>query len=151
MNFHNGWMGMFYELFIFYFYFLKSATFSIRLLYIKEHKLCLILFSPLIHIYSENFDALDCMKLLITLPIVRRVYAKSLKMARSKEILWRHFWSGVQCFDLQKSWAYSLPNIFKDTYPMFVLFFFLIIVVHETRVEDIFLKQIFFFLSKAIK
>ena len=51
----------------------------------------------------------------------------------------------VQCLGLQKTWVRGLPNVFKDTYLKFIAFFFLMIVAHETGVEDMYLKPTYFF------
>ncbi|MHA1725077.1 MAG: hypothetical protein ACTSXH_09605 [Promethearchaeota archaeon] len=39
----------------------------------------------------------------------------------------------------------GLRNVFKDTYLKFIAFFFMIIVAHETGVEDMYLKPTYFF------
>ncbi len=39
----------------------------------------------------------------------------------------------------------GLRNVFKDTYLKFIAFFFMIIVAHETGVEDMYLKPAYFF------
>jgi len=51
----------------------------------------------------------------------------------------------VQCLGLQKTWVRGLPNVFKDTYLKFIAFFFLMIVAHETGVEEMYLKPTYFF------
>jgi len=51
----------------------------------------------------------------------------------------------VQCLGLQNTWVRGLPNVRKDTYLKFIAFFFLIIVAHETGVEDMYLKPTYFF------
>ncbi len=51
----------------------------------------------------------------------------------------------VQCLGLQKTWVRGLPNVFKDTFLRFIAFFFLIIVAHETGVEEMYLKPTYFF------
>ncbi|MHA1689183.1 MAG: hypothetical protein ACTSUN_07590 [Promethearchaeota archaeon] len=39
----------------------------------------------------------------------------------------------------------GLRNVFKDTYLKFIAFFFMIIVAHETGIEDMYLKPTCFF------
>jgi len=51
----------------------------------------------------------------------------------------------VQCLGLQDTWVRGLPSVAKDTYLKFIAFFFLIIVSHETGVEEMYLKPTYFF------
>ena len=51
----------------------------------------------------------------------------------------------VICLGLQKTWVRGLSNVYKDTYLKCIAFFFLIIVAHETGVEDMYLTPTYFF------
>ncbi|MHA1394307.1 MAG: hypothetical protein ACTSRZ_12445 [Promethearchaeota archaeon] len=50
-----------------------------------------------------------------------------------------------QCLGLEETRVRGLRNVFKDTYLKFIAFFFMIIVAHETGVEDMYLKPAYFF------
>ena len=51
----------------------------------------------------------------------------------------------TRCLGLEQTWVRGLINVFKDTYLKFIAFFFMIIVAHETGVEDMYLKPTYFF------
>ena len=51
----------------------------------------------------------------------------------------------ARCLGLERTWVRGLPNVFKDTYLKVIAFYFMIIVRHETGVEDMYLKPTYFF------
>ena len=102
------------------------------------------------YLSDENSDALNEYEIVNNIA-PRKTSSRKIpkKRQNQRKCIEGIFGISVQCFGLQKTWVRGLSNVFKDTYLKFVVFFFLMIVAHETGVEDMYLKPIYF-LGKAI-